>query len=121
MTSDGTGSDRLGARLGATEIQRGSRPNERPQAKRRPKADQARAALAVPKGLRGERRSADGVGCAAYAARIAFDEIENTTYEQPHKVRAGQAGGRAQPASMTPSERSAIAREAAAARWENRQ
>lgn len=72
--------------------------------------------LAVPKGPRGEQRPADLIGNAVHIARIATGEIEDAKYEQPNKVRAGRAGGRARSASLTPDERSAIARKARAAR-----
>ena len=76
-------------------------------------------ALTVPKGPQGQKRPADVVGCAVHVARIATGEIEidETTLKKPNKVRAGQAGARARKASLTPDERSAIARKAAAARW----
>ena len=74
-------------------------------------------ALAVPKGPQGQKRPADVVGCAVAVARIATGEAEDSRHEQPNKVKAGQAGARARTASLTPKERSAIARKAAAARW----
>ena len=79
------------------------------------------ATLAVPKGPRGEQRQADAIGRAVHIARIAPGEAEDTAYKMPNKVRAGHAGARAQAASTMPQERSAIARKAAAARWENSQ
>ena len=48
-------------------------------------------------------------------ARIATGEDQDSRYDQPNKVKAGHAGARA--ASLTPDERSAIARAAATARW----
>ena len=71
----------------------------------------------MPKGPQGQKRPADTVGCAVHVARIATGEIEETSYKQPKKVRAGHAGARARKASLTSDERSAIARKAAAARW----
>jgi hypothetical protein len=50
-------------------------------------------------------------------AKIATGEAQDAKYDQPNKVRAGHAGARARTASLTPDERSAIARKAAAARW----
>lgn len=75
----------------------------------------------MPKGLRGEKRPADVVGCAVHVARIATGEIEDTAYKMPNKVRAGHAGTRVRTASLTPDERSAIVRKAANARWETHQ
>ena len=51
--------------------------------------------------------------------KIATGEAQDTTYDQPNKVRAGQAGARARTVSRTPDERSAIARKAARGRWGN--
>ena len=73
----------------------------------------------MPKGPQGQKRPADVVGCAVHVARIATGEIEDTGYKQPNKVRAGRAGARVRAASLTPDERSAIARVAAVARWKN--
>ena len=71
----------------------------------------------MPKGPQGQKRPADSVGCAVTVARIAVGEIDETTLKKPNKVRAGQAGARARTASLTPDERSAIARKAATERW----
>ena len=67
------------------------------------------------KGPQGQKCPA-AVGRAVRVARIATGEIEDTTYEQPRKVRVGHAGARARTAFPTPDERSPIARKAAAAR-----
>ena len=76
----------------------------------------------MPKGPQGQKRPADAIGCAVTVAKIATGEAEDSRrYDQPNKVKAGQAGARARTASLTPDERSAIARKAAAARWESRQ
>ena len=95
----------------------GEDSDEQRQSEKGPAADQARAALAVPKGPQGQKRPTDVVGRAVHVARIAVGEAEDTTYDQPNKVRAGHAGARARTASLTPDERSAIARKAANARW----
>lgn len=71
----------------------------------------------MPKEPRGEKRPADSVGYAAHVAKIATGEIEDTAYKMLNKVRAGPALARARTASLTPDERSAIARKAANARW----
>lgn len=63
---------------------------------------------------------ADVVGCAVDAARIATGEIEDTGYEQPAKRAAGLKGANARKASLTPGERSAIARMDAVATWKDR-
>ena len=74
-------------------------------------------ALAVPKGPQGQKRPADTIGCAVAVARIATGETQDSLYDQPNKVKTGHAGARARTASLTPDERSAIARKAVTARW----
>ena len=71
----------------------------------------------MPKGPKGEMRPANVTGCAVHVARIATGEIEDTTYEQPNKVKAGRAGAKARAKKLTPEERSKIARVAAEVRW----
>ena len=71
----------------------------------------------MPKGPQGQKRPADAVGCAVTVARIATGEIEEAPRPAPAKVRAGQAGARVRAASLTPDERSVIARKAAQSRW----
>ena len=71
----------------------------------------------MPKGPQGQKRPADVIGCAVAVARIATGEDQDSRYDQPNKVRAGQAGARARKASLTKDERSAIARKAATAKW----
>ena len=73
--------------------------------------------LVMPRGPRGERRPADVIGCAVHVAKIATGEIEDTRYEQPNKMKAGQAGAKARVRSLTPDKRSGIARKAATSRW----
>ena len=75
----------------------------------------------MPKGPQGQKRPADVIGCAVHVAKIATGEIEEAPRPAPAKVRAGLDGARARAASLTPDKRSAIARKAAAARWESRQ
>ncbi len=74
-------------------------------------------ALAVPKGPQGQKRPVDVIGCAVSVARIATGESADSRYDQPNKVKAGYVGARARKASLTPDERSAIARKAATERW----
>ena len=69
------------------------------------------------KGPQGQKRSADVIGNAVHIARITTGEIEETTYEQPNKVKGGRAGAKARAGSMTAKERSTIAKKAATARW----
>ncbi len=68
----------------------------------------------MPSGPRGETRPAYAVGCAAKVARIATGEVED---ERVEPATCQGSGGRARAESLTPEERSPIARKAAAARW----
>ena len=68
------------------------------------------------RGPNGERRPRDPIARAVHVAKIATGEIEEELEEkQPGKVN----GGHARAASMTPEERSKLARTAARARWGN--
>jgi hypothetical protein len=73
----------------------------------------------MPKGPRGERRPADVVSAAVMVGRIATGEA---TDSQSARAKAGalggKVGGKARAASMTPAERTAAAKKAAKARWE---
>ena len=71
----------------------------------------------VPKGPRGERRPADTVACAVAVARVATGEIEEELQQPSGKVRSGKAGAKARSEILTSEERQAIAKKAAAARW----
>ena len=73
----------------------------------------------MPKGPRGEKRPADAVGLAVMVGRIATGEIEDTgaTPSTDHHSRGGKKGGAARAASLTPSQRSDIAKKGAAKRW----
>ncbi len=70
----------------------------------------------MPKGPKGQKRPADVVGCAVMVAKIATGEEEETK-EKSGRVRSGKAGAEARKKSLTPEERSQIARKAAKARW----
>ena len=68
----------------------------------------------MPRGPNGEKRPADTIGAAVMVAKIATGEIE----EDLPKNRQGKVnGGKARAESMTPEERSELARTAARARW----
>lgn len=71
----------------------------------------------MPRGPQGQKRPADIVGCAVTVAKIATGEIEDTTYEQPNKVKGGRAGAKARAKKLTAEERRKIARVAAEVRW----
>ena len=68
----------------------------------------------MPRGPNGEKRPADVVGCAVTVAKIATEEIED---ELPAHREDKVNGGKARAESMTPEERSELAKSAARARW----
>ncbi len=69
----------------------------------------------MPRGPNGEKRPAHTVGCAVTVAKIATGEIE----EELPENRVGKVnGGKARANSMTPEERSELARTAARVRWD---
>jgi hypothetical protein len=72
----------------------------------------------VPKGPRGEKRSADVIGAAIMVGRIATGEIEDKN--APAKSAAaelGSKGGKARAAALSKRKRKEIARKAARSRW----
>lgn len=71
----------------------------------------------MPKGPRGEKRPADAIGLAVMIGRIATGEVEDTTAAKTTTGR-GRSGGAARAAKLSPDERSAIAKKAAQARWQ---
>ena len=72
----------------------------------------------MPKGPQGQKRPGDVIGCAVTVAKIATGEIEETGYKQPNKAKGGRTGAKARAARLTREQRKAIAKKAAAARWE---
>jgi hypothetical protein len=73
----------------------------------------------MPTGPRGERRPADVIGAAIMVARLATGEISETIKPKSGRTRSGAAGARARAAKLSPSERKAIAKKAAAKRWDS--
>ncbi len=71
----------------------------------------------MPTGPNGQKRPADVIGAAVMVARIATGEIEEKPAKKTGKTRSGKAGSAARAKKLTPEERSAIAKKAAAARW----
>lgn len=71
----------------------------------------------MPTGPNGQKRPADVIGAAVMVARIATGEIEEKPAKKTGKTRSGKAGVAARAQKLTPEERSAIAKKAAAARW----
>lgn len=72
----------------------------------------------MPIGLNGEERPANVVANAVHLARIATGEAEEE-HVNSGKSAGGRKGGVARAKSMTADRRSEIARQGAAARWEN--
>ena len=74
----------------------------------------------MPKGPQGQKRPRDVVSNAVKVMRIATGQ-EEEEFEQDSKDPAARAlgakGGKARAASLTPEQRSEIARKAAAKRW----
>jgi hypothetical protein len=71
----------------------------------------------MAKGPRGEKRPSDVNARAVMVARIATGEIEETLGKAPNRAKGGKKGAKARSASLTPQQRSEIARAAATARW----
>lgn len=69
----------------------------------------------MPKGPNGEKRPADAIGAAVMVAQIATGEIEDV--KASGRVKSGLAGAKARAESLTPEQRSEIARKAADSRW----
>jgi hypothetical protein len=70
----------------------------------------------MPRGPKGEKRPADVIGAAVMIGRIATGEIEDAP-ETKAAAALGRRGGKARAASLTPEQRTEIARAAASARW----
>lgn len=71
----------------------------------------------MPKGPNGERRPADGIGCAISVAKIATGEESDDGYVSAGRRNSGLAGAKARNESLTKKRREDIAKAAAKARW----
>jgi hypothetical protein len=74
----------------------------------------------MPRGPKGEKRSADAIGNAVMIAKIAAGEIEDITTEDGKNAAAvalGRMGGKARALNMTAAQRRAVAKKAARTRW----
>ena len=76
-----------------------------------------RGCVSMPRGPQGQRRPADGVGCAVRVAQIATGEIEEAPVKKTGRVRSGHAGAKARAKKLSAEKRSDIAKKASAARW----
>lgn len=77
----------------------------------------------MPKGPRGEKRPADVIGNAIKIGRIATGEEEDPRGDDddgkdPNAKALGAKGGAARAKALTKTQRSDIAKKAAAKRWE---
>lgn len=72
----------------------------------------------MPKGPQGQKRPADVIGAAIMVGRIATGEISESPVTKTGRSRSGVAGARARAKSLTPEERSLIAKRAAERRWQ---
>ena len=72
----------------------------------------------MPRGPSGEKRPADTNACAVMVAKIATGEEDDN--RSSGRRKSGQAGGKARNESLSPARRKEIAKEAAAARWDQR-
>jgi hypothetical protein len=71
----------------------------------------------MPRGPKGEKRPADVIGNAVHVMRIATGEIEDKTVPD-HARKGGLKGGAARARKLSETERRAIAKKAAKARWQ---
>ena len=71
----------------------------------------------MPRGPQGQKRPADVIGNVVTTARVVTGEIKETGYEQPGKVRAGEAGGAARRRVPSPGYRQKISNLAVTACW----
>ena len=74
----------------------------------------------MPKGPQGQKRPADTVANAIRVAKILTGEVEEDMGDSGKDQAAqslGRRGGAARAKKLSPEDRAAIARKAAAARW----
>jgi hypothetical protein len=75
----------------------------------------------MPRGPKGEKRSADVIGAAVMTGKIARGDIDESTPppdgKDPAAVALGRKGGKARAARMTAKRRKEIAKKAAKTRW----
>jgi hypothetical protein len=71
----------------------------------------------MPRGPKGEKRPADVIGAAVMVGRIATGEVEEALKPKSGRTHSGYAGAKARAKALSPEKRRAIARKAAAKRW----
>ncbi len=69
------------------------------------------------KGLQGQQRPADVIGCAVQVARLSVGLETEELCEPSGRVRSGHAGANAQAERLTPEVHREIATQAAGRRW----
>lgn len=74
----------------------------------------------MPKGPNGQKRPADGIGCAIAVGKIATGDFEEEVAYAVSKSERASAGGKARAQHLSKDERHSIARAAAKARWNER-
>ena len=70
----------------------------------------------MPVGPKGEKRPTDVIANAVHVMKVATGEIEEE-YVNEGQRKGGQKGGKARRKTLSKSERTEIAKKAAAARW----
>jgi len=74
----------------------------------------------MPRGPKGEKRSADVIGAAIMIGKIATGELDDLTTDDGKNAAAvalGRMGGKARAEGMSAKRRKEIARKAAVKRW----
>ena len=71
----------------------------------------------MPRGPQGQQRPRDVVGAAVAVARIATGEQDEQFEVRTAGQILGRSGGRARALKLTATQRTAIAKQGAAARW----
>lgn len=71
----------------------------------------------MPRGPQGQRRPTDPARNALKILKIAIGEIDEDLQQSPEQLARVRAGGHARARKLTKTQRSAIARKAALARW----
>ena len=75
----------------------------------------------MPRGPQGQQRPRDVVGAAVRVARIATQEEQEIIETRTAGQILGRSGGRARARKLTAAQRTAIAKQGAAARWARKQ
>ena len=78
---------------------------------------QRRRSALIFEGMARLKRPRDPAQLAKFIVDVATGEVEDTVGKSPNRAKGGKKGGRARADSLTPEQRSKIARAAAQARW----